>query len=345
MIHVNQGDNALAEGHPSEAIREYNEAQKRRPSKEVGGKLADARKAQRHNDASSLDAHGDAMAKSGRFDEAIDDWMRASQQYSQVARREDLLRKVAKAQSAKRRRRILRLSFGVIILLAVIGVNAYLWTPRGHAWWVERQRQQANSLTDPGARREALSAIIDKNVPFTFYQTFFGRGYAISFARVEADLKTLSGIPEQGGSDTTVADRENTVVKAIETAAIDDQITWPALIKRGEGALKNLSGNDPRARVQAVIDAARAQMTNAEQEIANIDTLRAQGRHDEALKRTEQFSSSFARAGAEWSLPTPGRLDISAPGKATGLTNMVVGVRLVGDKSVFCGAATRPGII
>lgn len=354
LLHVQQGDDALTTGRPSEAIRQYNEAQKRKPTKEVGGKLAEARKAQRHQDATSLEQHGDNLARAGRYDEAIDDWMRASQQFSQVARREDLLRKVAQAQRAKGRRRLVRAVFVLVLLVALGGAGAYFGTPRLHAQWVEHARQQANAEADPAAKVEALRAILANQRPFAWYVTLFRRDYPLPLAAVETDLEVLNTPPEdrpQPGQTEAErrAELDAKALAAFQIVVDDSAVPLSEVIRQGETTLAALSGAEAQAQATAIIATAREQIEQAEAELAAIAALRAAGQHAAALARAATYATGHPRVDSGSALPVAGRLAISTTpateGPIEGLRVIVDGVTLEGDPTIFCRDPTRPVVI
>lgn len=343
-IHVQQGDNALQDGRPSEAIRQYQEAQRRRPSKEIGGKLADARKAQRHGDAASIEQRGDEAARLGRYDDAIDDWMRASQQYSQVARREDLLRKVAKAQRAKQSRRLTRVFFGLILIVVVLGVNAYLWTPDLHNKWIEYERTQANTLGNPVERRAALQHILQKHQPFAWYKTCFSKSYELNIAAVEADIRAISAAVEPTGPNE-IAIAEAKVIATLQADVGNDKMPWSTVIDRGEKTLTGLRMPENRDTVTAILGSARDHVASIEAEVAAIDVLRAQGRHGEAVQRVEAFVESYPRAGSNIHLPVVGRLTLESTEPLKDAVVMIDGVRLIDSTTVFCRDQGKPVLI
>lgn len=354
LQHVQKGDEALTTGRPSEAIRQYNEAQKRKPSKEVGGKLADARKAQRHQDATSLEQHGDQLAKAGRYDEAIDDYMRASQQFSQVARREDLLRKVATAQRAKGRRRLLRAGIGLIVLVVLSGILAYVATPPLHALWVERMRGQANALPTPDEQAQALHGIITTQQPFAWYASLYGRPYSLSLAAVEADLAALNAAPEppiQPGQSEAErrAEVDARALAAFLAVANDAQVPLVDVIQRGEAAVASLNGDEARAEAAATLTTVREQLAAAEAELAAIAALRAEGKHAAALERAAAYPTAHPRVDSGTALPVAGRLEISTSPAITGpipdLKVVIDGVALQGDQTLFCRDPARPVVV
>jgi len=351
LLHAQKGDEALTGGRASEAIRQYNEAQKRRPSKEVGGKLADARKAQRHGDATALEQHGDSHADAGRYDEAIDDWMRASQQYSQVARREELLRKVAGAQRSKSWRRLRRSFFGLILLIVLVGVLAYLLTPRAHATWLDYQRKQALAAPDVPSQVRALQDLTETARPYQWYATFFRRPYELPLTAIEADLRSLRTVaPDQDpvpvGADQQ-GKREAAAIITLADLAANAAVQWSTVIERGEAVLKTLAGAEPREQATAVIAAARSAVENIDRELAEIEALRASGHHQEALVRSAAFAEGFPRAGLR-TLPVAGRLEIRAKGATgpiAGLKVQVDGIAIIGDPLVFCRDPARPVVL
>ena len=345
VMHVQRGDEAIAAGRASEAVRSYQEALKRRSTRDVGGKLADARKLQRHDEAEAIEERGDQLAEQGRDDEAIDEWLRASQMQSRVIRREELLRKVGKVQRRKRRRLLLRRSLGTLALGLLVAVNVGLWTPRVHDHLAARDYPAAVTDEGPTARLQQLSRFVDAHQPYRWYAGTFRRGYdlpTVSAARREIDA--LRALPPPVRPAAARAAHDAIEVNRIRTLAADPQVSWRQV---AEAAAATTAEGEARRAIEAATAPAHVALQAQEQDIEAIAGLRAAGRHAEALALAGEFPRQHPRSGPV-ALPRPGRLTVAAEGLegvVDGARVVVDGVPLVGGPGLFCRDPTRPTVV
>ena len=345
VIHVERGDQAIAAGRASEAVRAYQEALKRRSSRDVGGKLADARKLQRHDEAEEVEECGDQFAAEGRDDEAIDEWLRASQLQSRVIRREGLLRKVGAVQGRKRRRMLLRRTIGALALLVLVAVNVGLWTPRVHDYLVKRDLPAATPGEEPTARLAVLSRFVEAHQPYAWYATIFRNSYDLpTVIAANREITALRALPPPVRPADARAARDINEAKRIRTLAGDPQVPWRQV---AEAAAATTAEGEARRAIEAVATEALAALQAQEQDLEAIAGLRAAGRHAEALGLAGEFPRQHPRSGP-LALPRPGRLTVTAEGRegvVDGVRVVVDGVPLVGGPGLFCRDPGRPTVV
>jgi len=347
VMHIQRGDEAVAAGRASEAVRSYQEALKRRSSRDVGGKLADARKLQRHGEAEAIEDKGDQLAARGRDDEAIDEWLRASQMQSRVIRREEILRKVGRAQSRKRRRMLLRRSLGALALFLLIAVNVGLWTPPVHEHLAARDYPVAATGEAPSGRLATLGEFIDSQQPYAWYARLFRRSYELpTLVRARQEVEALRALPAPVRPADLRGARDIAEAKRIRLLAADPQIPWRQ-VAEAAAATATATEGDARRAIESVIADAQAALQAQEEDIGAIASLRSAGRHAEALTLAGEFPSKHPRSGLV-ALPRPGRLAVTAEGRegvVEGVRVVVDGVALVGGQGVFCRDTARSTVV
>lgn len=322
------------------------ESLKRRSSRDMGAKIAEVRKQQRHEEGLAIEARGDQFAAEGREDEAIDEWMRAAQASSQVARREDLLRKVGGVQRRQRRRRGLRRTLSLVILLAVAVLGIYLVTPEVHRRLSQREFQVLAQL--PVASRLAeLDQFIDRTKPYGWYVQVFQRGYelpVIAYAQQQRNTLVAATTVQPPHNPVVQADREGALLERLIARTADPQATWKQLESEATNIRAQITDPARRAQVDSIISAAQAGQQAVEQALSAIDAARQAGRHAEALGLAAGFLQQHPRAGAGVPVPAPGRLTVTVEGQQTppaGLRVTVDGVALVGSLDHFCRDPAR----
>jgi serine/threonine-protein kinase len=334
------------DGRVSSAVRSYQDAIKRRSSRDQGAKIADARKQQRHEDGLAIEARGDQMAAAGREDEAIDEWMRAAQASSQVARREDLLRKVGNVQHRKRRRSLLRRSLILLSLFMLAVVGAFAATPEVHRRLAQRELLALAGL--PAAERLAeLDAFIDRTKPYAWYLNLFRSEYdlpAVADAQAQRVELAKAAPVEAPPSSSAIADRERKFVEQLGERAKDAHVTWKQLESDAASLRPLIRDQGRRAQVDAIAAQAAAGLQAVEQGLAAIDAARQAGHHADALALAAEFPASNPRAGNSVSLPAPGRLEVAVEGHQGPIEDLRVsvdGVVLADHPEVFCRDPSR----
>ena len=252
-------------GRASSAVRDYQEAMKRRSSRDVGSKLADARKLQRHEDGAIIEARGDQFATEGREDQAIDEWMRAAQASSQVARREDLLRKVGNLQSHKRRRSVLRRSLLLLSLFLLVIAATFVLTPMVHNRLSARDLEALSSLP-PAERISGIDGFVEQAKPYAWYVRLFMREYELltvaDAQQQRADL--IKTVVVQPQADKVLADRELTLLAQLKVRDEDVRVTWKQLAADAASVRQIVFDPERRVQVDAIAVRAKAGLEAAE---------------------------------------------------------------------------------
>jgi len=348
-LHAIKGDEAMKAGRASSAVRDYQEAMKRRSSRDVGSKLADARKQQRHEDGATIEARGDQFAAEGREDQAIDEWMRAAQASSQVARREDLLRKVGGLQSRKRRRSVLRRSLLLLSLFMFVIAVTFVVTPMVHNRLSARDLESLAALP-PTERISGLDGFIEQAKPYSWYVRLFMREYELSTVvdaqAQRADL--IKTVVVQPQADKVMADRELTLLAQLKVRDEDTRVTWKQLAADAASVRQIVLDPERRNQIDAIAGRAKAGLEAADQSVLQIETARQAGRHAEALALVVEFPKRHPRAGQVQSLPARGRLQITIEGQKNtpeAVHVAVDGVALVDHPEWFCRDPVRPTVV
>jgi serine/threonine protein kinase len=305
-------------GHPSPAPGEAASARKsgQHEARDPRGKFSEAAKRSQQQEAAALKAEGDRLAAAGRLDEAASAWKKAAILVPKAHQSQLLMVMAGTARKRSGLRKALLRLLMVVILLALLLVNAWMWTPLVHNALADRELAAIEAIASPALQLSALEQFKRQTKPYFWYEYPLRTSYQIKAVARATELAGKLRVtpvpippPPPPPPPTQAPNPVNPDLQELERRFQDETVAWAEVRDQAKRMVEKTTGKD-RERVQAMLAEAERQLVAMTTDLDAIKTAWATGHQGEANERAESFRRSHPRAGTLTPTMLPARVEV-----------------------------------
>jgi len=280
-----------------------------REMKDLRSKLTEARQRNMQDEAHAVVSEGDRLAANGQMALAAEAWTRAATMTPNVAEATSLFQRASKARRGRGFGKLIKLTLGISLLVAGLGIAAFYGVPVGHNLIAARQVEPLRAIAAPQARMTALEDFVATyGRPLDLYVQAFKEGYPILPAeQAKGEIAALKiqlapPPPKPAPTMSTKADEE---MKRLEALRGDQSVPWMTVANE---ARRIVTSGEAKERAQAILSESEQQLVTMASDYEAIRSQWATGHQGHMVVLSAAFRAKHPRAGSATPAGLPGRV-------------------------------------